>query len=126
MDVGADDHLALGLAYARRGEAIEAMKENGIAESIDRRSHDIGYIEAQRIFNLAKIRLALGDDAGAIDNIARCLERDDCGLDASPAQVRVDPVWDPILHDPRFQALLKKALDTGKAVAANAASPASE
>lgn len=30
------------------------------------------------------------------------------GSNYSPVMLWLDPVWDPIRHDPRFQALLKK------------------
>lgn len=107
-DLDSIDHMALGLAHARLGDAAAAVKANDTAQAIDERSHDTGYIEAQRIYNLALIRLALGDTAGATEELARCLARDDCGLDASPAQLRVDPAWDPARADPRFQALLAR------------------
>lgn len=30
------------------------------------------------------------------------------GMDMTPAELALDPVWDPIRKDPAFQALLKK------------------
>jgi serine/threonine-protein kinase len=107
-NAGAFDHLELALAYARIGEGAAAGKENGVAAGIDRRSHDMAGVETERKATLARTQLALGDPAGAIDLLGKMLARKAHGYLLSPALLRIDPTWDPIRNDPRFQALLKK------------------
>ena len=48
----------------------------------------------------------LGDNDAAIAALAKSLAAP-AGIVSVP-QLKLDPVWDPIRNDPRFQALLKK------------------
>lgn len=107
-NAGAFDHLELALAHARLGEGAAAGQENEEAAGIDRRSHDMSGVETERRATLARTQLALGDTAGAIDILGKMLARKAHGYLLSPALLRIDPTWDPIRHDPRFRALLKK------------------
>ncbi|MGH8191353.1 MAG: hypothetical protein ACREP2_07885 [Rhodanobacteraceae bacterium] len=105
--------MRMGLAYARLGHAVAAMKQNEMSATRNRRSHGMGF-EGQRKFMFAKIQLALGQRAAAIDTLAGLLtpnvnpyvDADHYSL--SPAMLRIDPTWDPLRGDPQFQALLKK------------------
>ncbi len=40
--------------------------------------------------------------------LAKALATPGIGVSYSPVLLWLDPAWDPIRHDPRFQALLKK------------------
>lgn len=123
-NAGAFDHLELALAYARVGEAAAASKENDVAAGIDRRSHDMAGVETERRATLARTQLALGNSTGVIDLLGKMLARKAHGYLLSPALLRIDPTWDPIRHDPRFQALLKKYPQPAPASTAIAASSA--
>jgi hypothetical protein len=124
-NAGAFDHLELALAHARLGEGAAAGKENEEAAGIDRRSHDMSGVETERRATLAWTQLALGNPAGAIELLEKTLARKAHGYLLSPALLRIDPTWDPIRHDPRFRALLKKYSKPEPASAATAAATAS-
>ncbi|MGA9852283.1 MAG: tetratricopeptide repeat protein [Gammaproteobacteria bacterium] len=48
----------------------------------------------------------------AVPLLAQSLATPGIGYIYSPVVLKIDPAWDPIHHDPRFQALLKKYADT--------------
>jgi tetratricopeptide (TPR) repeat protein len=56
--------------------------------------------------NRMKILARLGDRDGAIPEIARLLKTSYQGP-ITPAELRLDPVYDKLRGDPRFEALLK-------------------
>ncbi|HET7663832.1 MAG TPA: tetratricopeptide repeat protein [Rhodanobacteraceae bacterium] len=62
--------------------------------------------------NLMEFNAALYVEAGhaeiGIPLLAKVLTMPGIGKTYSPAMLWLDPAWDPIRHDPRFQALLKK------------------
>lgn len=55
--------------------------------------------------------------------IAQALATPGIGLDYSPVMLWLDPVWDPIRQDPRFQALLTQYARYKPAVIPVAAAP---
>ena len=57
------------------------------------------------LFNLAAIKAHAGQGADAINILQRLLFMP-AGQTASLARLRIDPVWDPIRHDQRFQKML--------------------
>jgi TolB-like protein/Tfp pilus assembly protein PilF len=57
------------------------------------------------LFNLAAIKAHAGQGADAINILQRLLSMP-AGQTASIARLRIDPVWDPIRNDQRFQKLL--------------------
>jgi len=59
----------------------------------------------------AEILAHFGDAGGAIAILRELFETPGTGLLISPAELKLDPVWDPIRKDPRFQALLQKYAD---------------
>ena len=58
--------------------------------------------------NLAHIHLMLGDNDAAIEALGKLMAQPGRQALESPATLKADPSWDPIRHDPRFQALLEK------------------
>ncbi|MGH8116248.1 MAG: tetratricopeptide repeat protein [Rhodanobacteraceae bacterium] len=120
-NAGAFDHLELALAHARLGEGATAKMENEVAAAIDRRSHDMAGVETERSATLARTQLALGNPAGAIDILGKLLARKAHGYLLSPALLRIDPTWDPIRKDARFQALLQRypAMPASASIAAS-------
>jgi tetratricopeptide (TPR) repeat protein len=98
-------HIAtaeLGLGQTRHGlDAIEKMQATE-SKIMDRAAQLWFMREAARLY--AQINRA---DL-AVPLIAEALATPGMGLWYSPVMLRIDPAWDPIRNDPRFQALLKK------------------
>ncbi|MGH8183591.1 MAG: tetratricopeptide repeat protein, partial [Rhodanobacteraceae bacterium] len=105
-DVNGTDHADLGVAYARLGNADRAVQEIETGVKIMRHAHyaNISYFDVA----MAKVQLAFGHKTQAINALRKALTQQNHGLWLSPALLQLDPTWDPIRHDPRFQALLKK------------------
>jgi hypothetical protein len=57
--------------------------------------------------NLASVEAHTGHATDAIEVLRRLLSMP-AGLDMSVEDLRINSEWDPIRHDPRFQALLTK------------------
>jgi serine/threonine protein kinase/Flp pilus assembly protein TadD len=96
-------HAALGLGYAGLGEAASAIAEGQKAMAMDPTSKNPfeGPGEEE---NMAAIYALLGDADHAIPILKRLLQIP-YGFAITPALLRLDPVWDQIRNDPRFQEL---------------------
>jgi serine/threonine-protein kinase len=97
-------HAALGRAYAGLGEAASAIAEGQKAMAIYPTSKD-PFGGPEEDDKMARIYALLGDTDHAIPILKRLLQIP-YGLAITPATLRVDPVWDPIRNDPRFQKLV--------------------
>jgi len=99
----ADLHAGLGLSYAGLGEAWAAVAEGQKAMAIRPTSKDQleGPGEEE---SLARIYALLRDADHAIPILKRLLQIP-YGFAITPALLRLDPVWDQIRTDPRFQEL---------------------
>jgi serine/threonine-protein kinase len=96
-------HGCLGLAYAGLGEAASAIAEEQKAIALDPTSKDPFEGPAEEE-NMADIYALLGDADHAIPILKRLLQIP-YGAAITPALLRLDPVWDQIRNDPRFQKL---------------------
>jgi serine/threonine protein kinase/Tfp pilus assembly protein PilF len=103
-------HAALGIAYAGLGEAPSAIAEGQKAIAIIPTSKDPmsgSDLEA----DMAQIYALLGDADHAIPILNRLLlipcENVTVGT-ITPALLQLDPVWDQIRSDPRFQELVSE------------------
>jgi TolB-like protein/cytochrome c-type biogenesis protein CcmH/NrfG len=96
-------HAGLGRAYAGLGEAASAIAEGQEAMAMDPTSKDPFEGPAHEE-NMAAIYALLGDADHAIPILKRLLQVP-YGLAITPALLRLDPVWDQIRSDPRFQKL---------------------
>ncbi len=96
-------HAFLGQAYAGLGEAASAIAEGQKAMAIDPTSKDpVNGPDLEE--KMADIYALLGDADHAIPILRRLLQIP-YGSAITPALLRLDPVWDQIRNDPRFQEL---------------------
>ena len=93
----------LGRAYAGLGEAAPAVAEGQKGMALDPTSQDpLDGPEAESA--MAQIYAFLGDADHAIPLLKRLLQIP-AGGQITPGILRMDPIWDPIRNDPRFQEL---------------------
>jgi tetratricopeptide (TPR) repeat protein/predicted Ser/Thr protein kinase len=101
-------HAALGRAYAGLGEAALAIAEGQRAMALSPTSkYPIDGPDIER--DMAQIYAQLGDADHAMPIIRRLSHipfPDMTPGVMTPALLRLDPVWDPIASDPRFQELV--------------------
>jgi tetratricopeptide (TPR) repeat protein len=99
----AGTHAALGPAYAGLGEAASAIAEGEKATAMLPTSKDP--LDGPLIEEtMAIIYALLGDADHAIPILKRLLQIP-YGAAITPALLRLDPGWDQIRNDPRFQEL---------------------
>ncbi|MDQ6766081.1 MAG: hypothetical protein M3Z22_08290, partial [Verrucomicrobiota bacterium] len=96
-------HSDLGVAYAGLGEAASAVAEGQKGMAMQPTSQDPleGPLREEA---MAQIYTLLGDADHAIPILAR-LVKIFALIDITPTFLRIDPTWDPIRNDPRFQKL---------------------
>jgi serine/threonine protein kinase/Tfp pilus assembly protein PilF len=96
-------HAFLGQAYAGLGEAAPAIAEGQKAIAIHPTSKDPvdGPAREERMANIYAL---LGDADHAIAILKRLLQIP-YAFPITPASLRLDPIWDQIRTDPRFQRL---------------------
>ena len=65
--------------------------------------------------NLTLIQTIFGETSRPISTLSRLLETPAGGADeplvVTPAILRLDPLWDPLRNDPRFQKLCEEKAD---------------
>jgi TolB-like protein/predicted Zn-dependent protease len=101
----ADTRVSLGMAYAGLGEATFAIAEGqkaiGLLPSSKNPEFGPGFED-----NMASIYAQLADADHAIPMLKRLLRTPYAGATfLTPPTLRLDPIWDPIRNDPRFQEL---------------------
>jgi serine/threonine protein kinase/Flp pilus assembly protein TadD len=97
-------YSAIGHAYALLGQTQDAVAAGEYATELVPISKD-AMDGADRLIELAKIYTRVGEADRALDLIDKLLMMP-CEL--SVGLLRLDPVWDPLRDNPRFQAPLKK------------------
>ena len=102
--VQAELHGLLGVAYALSGEAAPAIAEGEKAIALKSTSEDLFAGPAVEE-TVAQIYASLGDADHAVPILQRLFQIP--YLDPiTTGRLRVDPFWDPIRNDPRFQELV--------------------
>lgn len=102
----ADLHANLALTLAGLGQNSEALKEAQRAVALQPVAKNAEAGPGQ-LANLAAVEARIGNTAAAIKLLDQLLAMP-AGFDVSVPLLKLDPAWDPIRHDPRFQALLLK------------------
>jgi tetratricopeptide (TPR) repeat protein len=97
-------HAALGQAYAGLGEAASAIAEGQKAMAMCPTSKDARDGPAMEE-NMAVVYALLGDADHAIPILKRLLQIPYDRVPITPAVLRLDPGFDQIRNDPRFQEL---------------------
>ncbi|MCH7716715.1 MAG: tetratricopeptide repeat protein, partial [Gemmatimonadetes bacterium] len=95
---------ALGIAYAGLGRKEDAIREGELAVELLPMSKET-WRGAYREEDLARVYAMVGEYDAAIDRLESLLAVP--SITAVP-MLRIDPVWDPLRDNPRFQALLAK------------------
>ena len=99
-------HAALALALSGLGEHAQAIHEAQRAMSLTTVA-----MNAERgpeyIAIAARVEAAAGDNDAAIRKLRQLLDMP-AGYAVSVPLLKLDPTWDPLRKDPRFQALLKQ------------------
>jgi tetratricopeptide (TPR) repeat protein len=92
------------LGLGRQGKALDAIAKSlaAIEQSPDRLTRPI-MLESDAAAYAAARRADL-----AVPLLAKALAAPGIGADYAPVLLWLDPAWDPIRHDPRFQALEKQ------------------
>jgi serine/threonine protein kinase/Tfp pilus assembly protein PilF len=111
-------HDSLAQVYAGLGRGDDAMREANHATMLAPVARDAVNASAC-LLHRAKIEAAIGRKAEALNDIAALLEQP---APLTPAILRLDPAWDPIRAESRFQLLSSDALKTyaGNVAAHNA------
>ena len=65
------------------------------------------YYGTDSMLRLAQVYAHFGEADQAVPLIRKLLDVPGTGETITPALLRLDPIWDPLRNDPRFQALLK-------------------
>jgi tetratricopeptide (TPR) repeat protein len=100
-----DTQASLGEAYAGLGEAASAIAEGEKAMALLPSSKNPEFGPDMED-EMARIYAQLGDADHAIPILKRLLQTPYGGAtDLTPATLRLDPIWDRIRNDPRFQEL---------------------
>ena len=108
----ADASSYLGLVYAGLGQKEAALQAGRAAVEALPMSRDpiVGAFYLER---LARVETQVGETGPATEHLEQLMSSAG-GETVSIATLRIDPVWDPLRKDARFQALLTKYAEDGK------------
>jgi TolB-like protein/Tfp pilus assembly protein PilF len=99
-----DAHLGLAKVLAQLGERESALREAQKATELVPESKD-AFSGPEIASGVAEVYAILGDNDRAIETLDGLLSRPS-GVTAQG--LKLNPIWDPLRNDPRFQALIDK------------------
>jgi len=99
-------HSLLGEAYAGLGDASRAISEGQKGMETLPVAED-AWEGSIREGNMARIYAMLGNADGAMPILERWIHVH-ADTQITPTLLRIDPIWDPIRNDPRFQKLCQE------------------
>ena len=99
-------HSWLGVAYAGLGDAPRAISEGQKGMEMRTTSED-PFEGPVREEQMAQIYALLGNADVAIPILRKWIHVPSAN-DITPAMLRIEPIWDPIRNDPRFQELVSE------------------
>jgi TolB-like protein/Flp pilus assembly protein TadD len=106
-----DPRIALAFADAGLGRKEEAVREG--RDAVDRMPPSRDMVTGPDYLDyLARIYVRVGENQRAIE-VLRQVMKLPAGFSESPANLRLDPMWDPIRQDPGFQELARSAPSEG-------------
>jgi hypothetical protein len=97
-------HALLGVALAYMGRKADAIREGQQALALQPISKD-AFNGAYNQHQLARIYILLGESDKAIDQLEGLLK---FPYYLSPGWLSIDPAFDPLRKNPRFQRLIEK------------------
>ena len=97
-------HLGLAKVLAQLGEKESALQEAQRATELVPESRD-AFSGPEIASGVAEVYAILGDNDRAIEILDGLLSRPS---DVTAQALKVNPIWDPLRSDPRFQALIDK------------------
>ncbi|HXS73980.1 MAG TPA: hypothetical protein VN725_08020 [Rhodanobacteraceae bacterium] len=106
------------VCLGRNAEAIAAARRASKVMSVAKDA----YFGACTLAGLAEVEAHAGAKDEALESIGQLLAMP-AGEVMSVTRLKLDPVWDPLRGDPRFQLLLKKYAGAHPIAAANGTSP---
>jgi len=95
---------ALGLAYAGLGRKDDALREGQEGVRLMPPEKE-AWRGNWRVFQLARIEAMIGETDAAIDHLEHLLS---IPFDVTVAELRIDPAWDSLRGDPRFETLIER------------------
>ena len=98
----------LGEFTQARAEAEEGLKMNPVGKAV--------ITKAPLLAAKAEVEARSGDTEGALQTLQELLQTS-AGNEISVAKLKLDPAWDPIRKDPRFQKLIANGEEAVKPVA---------
>lgn len=101
----AELHGSLGIAYAGLGRRTEAVREARLGCEPRPQSKCNTAPRLDCLVDLALVYTMVGQPGEAIAALDELLGRSGW---STPHRLRLEPWWDPLRPDPRFQALLEK------------------
>jgi serine/threonine-protein kinase len=100
-----DTQALIAAGMDNREAAVEAARKAVALMPIEKNAdRGGGYL-----LTLAQVYAHFGDADRAVPLIAKLLDSPVSGNTIAPALLRLDPIWDPIRNDPRFQKLASSA-----------------
>lgn len=107
QDAAFELHRDLAYNYAALGRVDKALEQLRLAGKFIPHS-DQPLIKVELLDRVAQIQGLLGNAGKAVAALDKLLASGNGGYLESVAMLKLDPLWDPIRGDPRFQVLLQK------------------